>query len=101
MNPDSLFQHARARFEHESARRLLREKYESKMLFAYQEGMWRAGPELITLLQSCQETDLVLLDLYSTPVRINRQELCELAVSRWQEQMTAWLLEYQDLQNKR
>ena len=101
MNPDTLFQHARARFDHESARRLLREKYESKMLFAYREGMWRAGPELLALLHSCDGTDLVLLDLYGTPVQINRQDLRELAMCRWQEHMTAWLLEYQNLQNKR
>jgi len=102
MNTDDLVNHARARFDHASARRVLKEKYQAKMLFAYQGGMWRAGPELLTLLQSIPvEDDVILLDLYETPVQINPLELQHLAFDRWQEQMTAWMLEYNELNKKR
>jgi len=97
----SLFEHARARFDHESARKILKEKYEAKMLFAYRQGMWRAGPDLLILLSACTDAQLVILDLYGAPVQIDRAELQQLAMSRWQEQMTAWLIEYNDLQNQR
>lgn len=101
MTTNSLFEHARARFDHESARKILQEKYEAKMLFAYRQGMWRAGPDLLVLLSACADTQLVILDLYGAPIHVDRDELKELAVSRWQEQMTAWLVEYNDLQNQR
>jgi hypothetical protein len=102
MNTDDLVNHARARFDHASARRVLKEKYQAKMLFAYQGGMWRAGPELLTLLQSVPvEDDVILLDLYETPVMINPLELQHLAFDRWQEQMNAWLVEYNELNKKR
>lgn len=101
MDTESLFNQARARFEHESARKILREKYQAKMIFAYREGMWRAGPDLLILLQACTDDDPVLLDLYESPIRVNRNELQSLVASRWQEQMTAWQLENAALHNRR
>lgn len=102
MNTDDLVNHARARFDHASARRVLKEKYQAKMLFAYRGGMWRAGPELLALLQSVPvEDDVVLLDLYEAPIQISPLELQHLAFDRWQEQMNAWLVEYNELNKKR
>jgi hypothetical protein len=63
--------------------------------------MWRAGPELLTLLQSCPEQDVVLLDLYNTPIRVNTIDLQLLAHSRWQEQMNAWLVEFEQISKQR
>ena len=60
MNTDALIAHARARFDHVAARRVLKEKYEARMLFAHSGGMWRAGPELqCTLLSCAQDKDVV------------------------------------------
>jgi len=51
---------------------------------------------------SCaQEKDAVILDLYETPVKINVTELFAAAHSRWQEQMNAWLIEHEELNNNR
>ena len=102
MNTDALIAHARARFDHVAARRVLKEKYEAKMLFAHTGGMWRAGPELQCVLLSCaQDKDVVLLDLYETPVRVNVPELFAKAHERWQEQMNAWQVEWEKLNQKR
>ena len=101
MDTDNLIAHARSRFNHESARRLLKEKYEARMLFAHAGGMWRAGPELIVLLHACPEEQVVLLDLYETPIKINILDLQLLAHSHWQEQMNAWLIEHEQLNKKR
>ena len=75
MDKDALISHVRARFDHESQRRILREKYEARMLFAHAGGMWRAGPELQTILLTCPDSQAVILDLYQNPVRIDTQEL--------------------------
>ena len=102
MNTDALLAHARARFDHAAARRTLKEKYEARMLFAYSGGMWRAGPDLqCTLLSCAQDKDVVLLDLYETPIRVNVPELYAQAHSHWQEQMNAWLIEYEKLNQNR
>lgn len=101
MNTDQLIAHSRARFNHEAARKVLKEKYEAKMLFAHNGGMWRAGPELQTTLLTCPDVEAVLLDLYETPVKVNTRELFALSQQRWQEQMNAWLIEYEQLRTKR
>ena len=104
MDTDQLVAHSRARFEHAAARRLLQEKYQAKMTFAHAGGMWLAGPDLINILTASTESGqqgLVLLDLYETPIRVDYKELLSLARQRWQEQMTAWLIEYTELTQKR
>jgi hypothetical protein len=101
MDTDALIAHARARFDHVAAKRVLKEKYQARMLFAYAGGMWRAGPELINILATVPPGDAVLLDLYETPVQVRPEELRGLAMQRWQEQMTAWLVEHDQLSKKR
>jgi hypothetical protein len=100
MDTDQLIAHSRARFEHEAARRNLREKYQAKFTFAHAGGMWMAGPELLTVLKLCQG-EAVILDLYANPVKVNTEELYELAIARWQEQLNAWLVEYEELNKNR
>jgi hypothetical protein len=104
MNTDELVAHARARFDHAAARRTLKEKYQAKLTFAYAGGMWSAGPELINILAASLENGqqgLVLLDLYETPIMVDYKELLKLAHERWQEQMTAWLVEHEELNKNR
>ena len=104
MDTDQLVAHSRARFEHAAARRLLQEKYQAKMTFAHAGGMWLAGPDLINILTASANSGqqgLVLLDLYETPIQVDYKELLLLAQQRWQEQMTAWLIEYTELTQKR
>ena len=101
MDTNELIKHSRSRFDHAAARRVLREKYQAKMLFAYNGGMWRAGPELLNIMNVCSDPTAVLLDLYENPVQVNIQELRALAQQRWQEQMNAWLAEYNHISQQR
>ena len=101
MDTNDLIAHARARFDHVAAKRVLKEKYEARMLFALAGGMWRAGPELLTLLTVCPDKTAVILDLYENPVQVNVAELELAAQQRWQEQMNGWLAEYTDLSKQR
>ena len=102
MDTDNLVQQAQARFHHEVAKRVLREKYQAKMIFAYNGGLFRAGPELIALLQACPVEDpIVIADLYDNPIKINPNELQYLALDRWQEQMNAWRVEFEQISSTR
>ena len=101
MNTNELFSHARARFEHRAARRTLKEKYHAKLTFAYAGGMWQAGPELLTTLSACTGPTSILLDLYDTPIKVIPNEFRDLVRSHWQEQMNAWLVEYEELNKNR
>ena len=71
------------------------------MLFAYRGGMFRAGPELQTTLLTCPGVEAVLLDLYENPVQVDTKELYALSQQRWQEQMNAWLVEHDQINQRR
>jgi hypothetical protein len=102
MDTDQLISHSRARFEHEAAKRTLREKYQAKLTFAYRGGMWRAGPELHCTIFTCGRIgEVVLQDLYGNPVKIDTKELMSLSQERYNEQMNAWLIEYEQLNSNR
>jgi len=101
MDTDDLLAHVRARFDHETQKRVLKEKYQTKMVFAHAGGLWKAGPELLVLLTSCDLDKLVLLDLYENPVEVDRLELLGMCKARWQEQMTAWHQEWQQHRRQR
>ena len=101
MNTENLVERARARFNHDAARKILKEKYQAKMVFAHNGGMWQDGPELQSTLLTCPDTEAVILDLYDNPVKVNTTELMTLSQGRWQEQMNGWLAEYIDLSKQR
>lgn len=98
---DNLTQKIRHRFDHEAAKQVLREKYEAKMLFAHQGGMFRAGADLIVLLNSFDTEDMVILDEFQTPVKVNRQILLKEAKQRYQEQLNAWMVELAEISRQR
>jgi hypothetical protein len=52
-------------------------------------------------LACAQDKDVVLLDLYETPVRVNVPELFALSHERWQEQMNGWRVEHENLNRNR
>jgi len=102
MDTDNLIAHSRARFAYEAAKRTLREKYQGKMVFAYNGGMWRAGPELQTMIFTCGSDGVAFLpDLYENPIQINTRDLMKLSQERWKEQMAAWHDEYEQLSKNR
>ena len=101
MNTDTLITEARARFDHAAAKRLLKEKYQGKLIFGWNGGMFCATPEMITFLSLYGDQRVVVKDLYDNPVEANAQQLCELMKCRHQEQMNAWLVEHEELNRKR
>lgn len=104
MDTDKLSQRIRKRFDHNQAKRVLKEKYQSKMLFAHAGGMWCAEPALITQCNLCLAQgyfEPVLQDTHGNPVKVNADDLKVLALQRWQEQMNAWHVEYEELRKQR
>ena len=92
----------RARLDYAAAKKVLKEKYQSQMIFAYGGGMWRAGPELNCTIFTCGSMgEVVLEDLYGNPIKVDTKELMALSQERWQEQMNAWLVEWADIQRQR
>jgi len=101
MQTDNLVQTIKERFDHVAAKQVIKEKYEANMLFADSGGMWNANPELIALLTTFTESDIVLVDMYGNPCRVDRNNLLIRAKERFQEQMNAWLTEFDSMSRQR
>lgn len=101
MDTNDLVKQARSRFDHAAAKRVLKEKYEAKMLFAHAGGMFKSTPEMITFLSLYNNEEIVLLDLYDTPTKVKANDLRDEMQKRWYEQMNAWLVEFEEQSKQR
>jgi hypothetical protein len=101
MDTNDLVVQARSRFDHAAAKRVLKEKYEAKMLFAHAGGMFKSTPEMISFLSLYGDHRIVVKDLYDTPVEVNAKDLIDEMQKKWYEQMNAWLVEWSELQKQR
>lgn len=82
----------RKRFDHHAARQTLKEKYQARMIFDQQGGVWRADHNFIVLLNALPD-DCTILDIYDRPITVQKAELLNTAYELWQEQLNAWAVE--------
>lgn len=101
MDTNDLVLQARRRFDHAAAKRILKEKYEARMLFAHAGGMFKSTPEMISFLSLYGDRRIVVKDLYDTPIEVNARDLIDEMQKKWYEQMNAWLVEWAELQKQR
>lgn len=101
MDIQSLISESKARFNHNSARDYLREKYNNKLFVAEQNGLWRADSNTIGTLQSFKTEKVILIDTYNTPVQVDRKSLLAKLSSVYEAVMTDYYNEWKELEAKR
>lgn len=101
MDTKTLIIEAKARFNHNSTKAYLKDKYDSKLLVAEQGGLWKANLETINFLNSSNKEQVVLIDTFNNPVRVNRQDLLDILQGIYESVMDEWYTEWADLENKR
>lgn len=101
MDTNTLLTDVKARFAHNSAKAYLKEKYEAKLIVADQGGLWKADQQTISFLASLTYINLVMIDTFGNPVKVNRQQLLDVLVSTYVEVMQEWHKEWQELESKR
>jgi len=101
MDIKNLLAESKARFNHNSAKAYLAEKYQSKLIVAEQGGLWKANAETILLLNSFTSANLVLVDTFNSPVKVDRQQLLEKLQQIYETTMEQWYTEWQLLESKR
>lgn len=101
MDTKDLLTEIKARFNHNSAKDYLKDKYQSKLIFADQNGLWKATPELLAFLRTSKDEVVVLIDTYENPVEANRERLLEKAEQVYLTVMSQWAKEWKELERKR
>jgi hypothetical protein len=101
MDTKTLITEAKARFNHNSAKAYLKDKYDSKLNVADQNGLWRANLETINFLNASTDTEVVLMDSFDSPIKVNRQNLLDRLKQVYKTTMDEWHLEWVELEKKR
>jgi len=101
MDTKALIKEAKARFEHNSAKQLLKEKYQAKLVVANQGGLWKITPSLIAFVNDCGTEHLILLDEYENPIKVIKGELLPVLVDTYLTVMEEWHKEFQELSRNR
>jgi hypothetical protein len=101
MDTKTLLSEAKARFNHNSAKAQLKDKYDGKFIVAEQGGLWKATTELITFLNTIDDDLVILIDTFNNPVQIKRDQLLSVLKNTYQKVMLDWYTEWKELENKR
>lgn len=101
METKTLIVEARARFNHNTAKAYLKDKYDSKLVVAEQGGLWKATPELISFLGIMTDEIVVVVDNFENPVSIFREELLASLNETYVRVMKDWSAEWAELETKR
>jgi hypothetical protein len=101
MDTTSLISEAKARFNHNSAKAYLKDKYDSKLIIADQGGLWRADQQTISFLSSMSDDFVIIMDTFDNPVQVNRDELLKVLEDTYNLVMLEWHKEWKELESKR
>lgn len=104
MDTKTLIVEAKARFNHNSAKAYLKEKYDAKLLVADQGGLWKADQETIAFLSvmiNDYDDKVVLMDTFDNPVLVDRSELLSKLKKVYTSVMLEWYNEWKELESKR
>jgi hypothetical protein len=101
MDTKSLITEAKARFNHNSAKAYLKDKYDSKFIVADQNGLWRANLETINFLTATSDAEVIIIDTFNNPVKVIRQELLDKLNTVYKITMEEWYIEWVELEKNR
>ena len=101
MDTKSLITEAKARFNHNSAKAYLKDKYDSKFIVADQNGLWRANLETINFLTATSDAEVIIIDTFNNPVKVIRQELLDKLSVVYKTTMEEWYNEWVELEKNR
>lgn len=101
MDTNELVKDVKARFNINFQKQQLKEKYNARLIIADQGGLWKATPEIISFLSSISLDEIVILDSYDNPVKVNRQQLLKVVNDTYNSVMIEWHNEFKKLENNR
>jgi hypothetical protein len=98
MDTKTLISEAKARFNHNSAKAQLKDKYDGKFIIAEQGGLWKATPELIAFLNALDDNFVILIDNFNNPVQVNRDQLLTVLKDTYSKVMIDWYKEWKEIE---
>ena len=82
-------------------KRILREKIQTDLQIPHNGGLFKVSIELISFLNSWDNDELFLEDIYQNPIRINRKELLNKCREHYQMVMNTWHVQHEEIRRAR
>jgi hypothetical protein len=101
MDTKTLISEAKARFNHNSAKAQLKDKYDGKFIVAEQGGLWKATPEIISFLSVMDDNFIILIDNFNNPIQVNREQLLTILKNTYNKVMLEWYNEWKEVETIR
>ena len=97
MTIEQLQQQAQLSFQFEVAKTVLQTRMQDRLSVSYRDGFFTVTKEQINFLDLLGNQEVVIIDSYNTPIKVNAHELLTLMFQRYHEIMNEWLEEYNKL----
>lgn len=102
MNTEQIKRAAKVKYLHTLAKETAKEKFESQLVITSQGGCWQVNQQLISFLSITKLGDqVVMLDVYENPVRVDRKKLLAECIDIYTTVMDAWLADYEEISSQR
>jgi len=102
MDTNAILNESKLRFNHESAKAYLTDKFKSRLIIADQGGLWTASPTLLSILESfSNQENVILIDDFQNPVKVNVKNLKEKLLKTYNHVMEEYYNEWKELEIKR
>jgi hypothetical protein len=101
MDTNTVITNIRTRYDFELGKKLLQEKYRSKLLVIQQGGYFIADHLLIAYLRQETSERVILQDEYKNVVEVQRVPLLDEMSRTYNSVMKQWHTEYQELRSRR
>ncbi len=98
---EELVQQIKQSTDYQINKKILREKTQADLHFAYNSGLFKATPELFSFVVAWDEEELFLEDTYQNPIKVNRLEFLDLCKQHYQMAMNAWHIQHEELKRAR
>lgn len=101
MNVEQIKKVSKTKYLHHLARLNLQERYQSRLIVTMNGGSWRVTTEIISFLNSMTDQQIVLIDMYENPCKVDRIQLLEQCLTTYREVMMEWYTENEKINQQR
>ena len=98
---DKITAEIRRATDYQVNKRILREKIQTDLHVAYNGGLFKVTPELLSFLATYRYTTLYIEDTYQNPIEINRDEFRNTCEEHYQQVMNTWHQQHSELKQLR
>lgn len=98
---DQLLQQIKQATDYQTNKKILHEKVQTDLHFAYNGGLFKVTPELIGFVNAWTTDPLFIKDVYDNPIKVDRSEFLNLCMQHYHTVMNAWHIQHEEIKRAR